>query len=96
MVFTKSLREGVRRGFITSSIRIWKHPRVKAGGRYRMEDGEIVVESVEPISLREITQELAIESGFPSRTDLLKVARHGSGENVYLVRFRFVLRELES
>ena len=90
MVFTKRLREGVRRGFITSSIRIWKNPRVKVGGSYRMEEGAIVIDSLEPISLGDITQELAIESGFTSRADLLQVARHGSGEQVYLVRFHYV------
>ena len=93
MVFTKRLREGVRRGFITCSIRIWKQPRVKVGGRYQMdEEGEILIESIEPISLQDVTHDLAVESGFESRADLLKVAKHGSGENVsYLVRFRYVL-----
>lgn len=90
MTFTKRLREGVRRGFITSSIRIWKRPNVKVGGRYQMEEGEIVVDSIEQITMGDITQELAIESGFESRSDLLKVAKHGSGENVYLVRFHYV------
>jgi hypothetical protein len=89
MVFTKRLREGVRRGFITCSIRIWKHPHVKVGGRYRMDEGEILIESIELISLQDVTHDLAIESGFQSRADLLKVAKHGSGDNVYLVRFRF-------
>ena len=92
MVFTKRLREGVRRGFITCTVRIWKHPHVKVGGRYRMDgDGEIVIDSIEPISLNDITHDLAIESGFQSRADLLKVAKHGSGENVYLIRFHYVL-----
>lgn len=91
MVFTKRLREGVRRGFITCSIRIWKRPHVKVGGRYRMDEGEIVIDSIEPITLQDITSELAIESGFQSRSDLLKVAKHGSGDNVYLVRFHYVL-----
>jgi hypothetical protein len=90
MVFAKQLREGVRRGFITCSIRIWKHPRVRAGNRYRMEDGWIEIESIEEITLGEITQDLAQESGFQSRADLLETARHGAGEKVYLVRFRFV------
>ena len=36
--FTKRLREGVRNGTITCSIRIWKSPRVKVGYRYRMEN----------------------------------------------------------
>ena len=91
MVFTKRLREGVRGGFITCSVRIWKRPHVKVGGRYRMEEGEIVIDSIEPITLQDITHELAIESGFQSRADLLKIARHGAGENVYLVRFHYLL-----
>jgi hypothetical protein len=89
MVFTKRFREGVRRGFITCSVRIWKSPRVKVGGRYPMDEGEIVIDSLDLISLQDITYDLAVESGFESRADLLNVARHGSGENVYLVRFHY-------
>ena len=91
MVFTKRLREGVRRGFITCSIRIWKRPQVKVGGRYRMDEGEIVIDYIELISLQDITTDLAIESGFESRADLLKIAQHGSGENVYLIRFHYLI-----
>ena len=91
MVFTKRLREGVRRGFITTSVRIWKRPHVKVGGRYKLDEGEILIDSIEPISLQDVTHDLAVESGFESRADLLKVAKHGSGDNVYLVRFHYVL-----
>lgn len=90
MMFTKRLRDGVRRGQITCSIRIWQRPHVTAGKRYRMEEGEIEVDSVLPISLGDVTPELARASGFKGVVDLLKVAKHGSGENVYLVRFHFV------
>ena len=90
MVFTKRLREGVRRGAITCSVRIWKHPRVTAGKRYRMEEGEIEVDSIERIALQNITHPLAIESGFHGVIDLLKVAKHGRGDNVYLVRFHYI------
>lgn len=90
MVFTKRLREGVRHGFITCSIRIWKRPHVKVGGRYPMDEGEIVIDSIEPITLQDVTHDLAVESGFEGRADLLKVAKHGSGDNVYLVRFHYV------
>ena len=90
MVFAKRLREGVRRGDITYSVRIWKSPHVKAGNRYRMDEGEIEVDSIEPMGLLEITPELARESGFLGVVDLLKVAKHGPGENVYLIRFHYV------
>jgi len=90
MTFTKRLREGVRRGEITCSVRIWMRPHVKVGNRYRMEEGEIEVDSITPIGFPDITPELARESGFLGLIDLLKVAKHGRGENIYLVRFHYV------
>src|ERR1700688_115980 len=90
MVFTKRLRDGVRRGEITCSVRIWTRPHVKVGARYRMEDGHIEVDSIEPIGLPDITPQLARASGFLGVVDLLKVAKHGPGENIYLVRFHYI------
>ncbi len=90
LIFTKRLREGVRQGQITCSVRIWQRPRVSVGKRYRMEEGQIEVEALLPISLDDITPALARASGFKGVVDLLKVAKHGPGENVYLVRFHFV------
>jgi hypothetical protein len=90
MVFAKRLREGVVKGDITSSIRIWTSPHVKVGGRYRMGEGEIEIESITPIGFPDITPELARESGFLGVLDLLKVAKHGKGDNVYLIRFFYV------
>jgi hypothetical protein len=90
MVFTKRLREGVRQGKITCSVRIWTCPHVKVGARYAMEEGEIEIDSIEPIGFPDITPQLARESGFLGLIDLLKVAKHGKGENIYLVRFHYV------
>jgi len=90
MVFTKRLRERVRDGEITCSVRFWLNPRVTVGGRYPMEDGAIEVDSIDLIGLPDITPELARESGFLGVLDLLKVARHGKGEKIYLVRFHYV------
>jgi len=64
MVFAKRLREGVVRGDITCSVRIWMRPHVTEGRSYRMGDGEIEIESVTPIGFPDITPELARESGF--------------------------------
>ena len=90
MTFTKRLREGVRRGEITCSVRIWTRPHVIAGKRYRMADGEIEVDSITSIGFPDITGELARESGFLGVIDLLKVAKHGKGENIYLIRFHYL------
>jgi hypothetical protein len=90
MLFAKRLREGVRRGEITCSVRIWTSPKVRVGGRYRMEEGEIEVDSITPIGLPDITGDLARESGFLGVIDLLKVAQHGKGTNIYLIRFHYI------
>ena len=90
MVFTKHLREGIRRGRIRCSVRIWMRPHVKVGGRYPMDDGHIVVDSIDPITLDDITLDLARESGFESVEALLEIAKHGRGDNVYLIRFHYL------
>jgi hypothetical protein len=90
MMFTKRLRAAVRSGDITLTVRVWKSPRVKVGGRYPMEEGHIEVESIEPIGFPDITPQLARASGFLGVLDLLKVAKHGSGEKIYLVRFHYI------
>ncbi len=77
MVFAKRLREGVRLGRITCTVRIWKRLHVRVGGLYRMDEGEVEVDSIEPIGLPDITPQLALESGFAGVLDLLKVAKPG-------------------
>jgi hypothetical protein len=90
MTFTKRLREGVRCGEITCSVRIWTRPHVIVGNRYRMEEGEIEIDSIEPIGFPDITPQLARASGFLGLLDLLKVAKHGRGDNIYLIRFHYI------
>jgi hypothetical protein len=90
MLFAKRLREGVREGRITCSVRIWMRPHVIVGNRYRMEEGEIEIDSITPIGLPDITPELARESGFLGVIDLLKIAKHGKGERIYLIRFHYI------
>lgn len=55
-----------------------------------MDDGSIVVDSIEQIEERDITDDLARESGFADVHDLLGIARHGRGRNVYLIRFHYL------
>lgn len=55
-----------------------------------MEEGEIEIDSIEFIGFPDITPELARESGSLGVLDLLKVAKHGNGQHVYLARFHYV------
>jgi hypothetical protein len=89
MQFTKRLRAPIERGEITCSVRIWKRPHVRVGNRYRFAAGHIVVDKLYQIGLDDITPALARKSGFAGVVDLLKIAKHGSGENVYFVEFHY-------
>jgi hypothetical protein len=90
VIFTRRLRDDVRNGRITCSVRVWQSARVKTGGTYPMEEGHIVVDSIREIAPDEVTTELARRSGFASIKELMEVARHGAGTNVYVVEFHYV------
>jgi hypothetical protein len=76
-------------GEITCSVRIWQRPHVKVDGTYPLGPGHVEVTSIREIALSDITPALARRSGFAGVVDLLKVAKHGRGERVYLVDFKY-------
>ena len=90
MQFLKVLRERIRSGEITCSVRLWQRPHVRVGGRYSLPPGQIVVTSLLEMPLADVTPALARRSGFVGLVDLLKIAKHGPGRRVYLVEFRYV------
>lgn len=90
MQFSKRLRDPIVSGAITCSIRIWQSARVKVGGRYRLGAGAVEVTSIRQIEISDITPALSRRSGFAGVVDLLKVAKHGPGENVYLIEFIYL------
>jgi hypothetical protein len=90
MTFTKRLREPIRRGEITCSVRIWQSARTRVGARYPLAPGEIEVTRLVEIDLDDVTEDLAHRGGFADLDDLMSVARHGRGERVFLVEFRYL------
>jgi len=89
VVFAKQLRERICRGEITRTVRIWQRCHVKVGGRYRLGDGHVIVTDILPVDLAEVTGALARECGFKGVVDLLKIAKHGPGQNVFLIDFYY-------
>ena len=90
MQFIRALRDRIRRGEITTTVRLWQRPHVKVGGRYALPPGEIVVTKIFEVSLADVTPELARRSGFVGVVDLLKIAKHGAGRRVFVIEFRYV------
>ena len=90
MMFAKPLRERVRSGEITTSVRIWQRPNVRVGGRYPLLDGHIEVTRLQEVDIDDITEAMAREGGFESLEALMAMAKHGRGERVFIVDFVFV------
>jgi hypothetical protein len=90
MQFVRALRDRIRSGEVTCSVRLWQRSHVKVGGRYSMPPGHIVVTSLLEMPLGDVTPALARRSGFTGLVELLKIARHGQGRRVFLIEFRYV------
>ena len=90
MLFTQKLRALVKSGKVTASVRIWKSCRVKVGRQYRLEEGCVEVTSIREITWEDLDDRLARETGFKNLMDLMRTAKHGAGQRVYYVRFRYL------
>jgi hypothetical protein len=74
--FSRELRNDVLAGDITLSVRLWKRPRVKAGGRYRVGPGEIEIDAIELVPFAAITRNDVRRAGEPDREALRRRAAH--------------------
>ena len=91
MEFSKELRDDVIAGDITVSFRLWRRPKVKAGGRYPVGPVRIEVDSVELIPFSAITAEDVRRSGEPDRETLRRRAAHAGpiADDTLLYRIAF-------
>jgi hypothetical protein len=78
MLFSPELRQAVLAGEITVSFRLWKRPKVKAGGRYPVDPGLgfIEVDSVELMPFAAITDADVSRAGEPDREALRRRSAH--------------------
>ena len=89
MLFKTRFHDRIRSGEIDCTVRIWQRPHVKVGGRYRLGTGAVVVDKMFEVRLDDLTPTLARRSGFVSIVDLLKTAKHGAGERVFVIDFHY-------
>ena len=97
MDFSPELRDDVLAGDITVSIRLWKRPRVKQGGRYRVGFGTIEVDAIELVPFSAITAADVRRAGEPDRETLRMRAAHAGPIDddtpVYRIEFHAVRPE---
>jgi hypothetical protein len=91
MEFSRELREDVLAGDITLSVRLWKRPRVREGGRYRVGPGEIEVDAIELVAFASVSGEDVRRSGERDREALRERAAHAGpiGEDTLVYRIEF-------
>jgi hypothetical protein len=91
MEFSRELRNDVLAGDITVSVRLWKRPRVKPGGRYRVGLGEIEIDSIELVPFAAITGTDVRRAGEPDRETLRRRAAHAGPihEDTLVYRIEF-------
>jgi hypothetical protein len=74
--FSRELRDDVLAGDITLSVRLWKRPQVKQGGRYRVGLGVIEIDAVELVPFAAITEADVRRAGESDRETLRERAAH--------------------
>jgi hypothetical protein len=89
--FSQELRSGVLGGDITVTFRLWRRPKVKVGGRYRVGPGQIEVDSVELVPFSAVTPADLSCSGEPDRETLRRRAAHSGpiSDETLLYRVEF-------
>ena len=91
MEFSRELRNDVLAGNITLTVRLWKRPQVKEGGRYRVGPGLIEVDSVELVPFAAITEEDVRRAGEPDRETLRDRAAHAGPIDDHTLVYRIEL-----
>ena len=91
MEFSRELRNDVLAGDITVSVRLWKRPRVKEGGRYRVGLGEIEIDAIELVPFAAITAADVRRAGEPDRETMRRRAAHAGpiDEDTLVYRIEF-------
>jgi len=89
--FSRELRDDVLSGDITVSFRLWQRPKVRAGGRYRVGNGEIEVDSLELVPFSCIDDDDLRRSGEASLESLRQRAAHAGPihDSTLLYRIEF-------
>src|SRR4051812_15458917 len=80
MMFSRDLRDPMGRGEVTVSIRLWRRPQVKVGGRYPTGGVVIEIDSLEVLPFSAVTDDDVDASGETAR-EALRIGRLTPGRS---------------
>lgn len=91
MQFSRDLRERVLSGDITVTFRLWRSPKVKVGGRYRVGAGVVEVDDVELVPFDSVDAADLRRSGEADLESLRRRAAHAGpvADDTPLYRIEF-------
>lgn len=91
MDFSQDLRADVLSGEVTVTFRLWRRPKVKSGGRYRVGTGQIEVDSIELLPFAAIDEVDVRRSGEADLQSLRLRAAHAGpiSDETLLYRIEF-------
>lgn len=92
-MFSRELRDPLRQGELSVSIRLWKRPQVKIGGRYETAGVVIEIDSMELMPFSAVDDDDVRAAGEPDRETLRRRAAHAGpiDEDTLVYRIEFHL-----
>jgi hypothetical protein len=95
MQFSPELRDQVGAGRITVSFRLWKRPKVKVGGRYRVGGATIEIDDIDLVPFHAVTAADVRRAGEKDREALRQRAAHAGPicDDTLLYRIEFHLEQ---
>jgi hypothetical protein len=93
--FSRELRPDVLSGDVTVTFRLWRRPKVKAGGRYRVGTGQVEVDAIELVPFASIDEADLRRSGETDLESLRRRAAHAGPirDDTLLYRIEFHIVE---
>jgi hypothetical protein len=88
MLFRRQTLDGIQAGKISLAFRRWTRPSVRAGGTLKTRIGVLAIESVETVSVADITERDARLAGSVSRQALVDELGYRKDGSLFRVKFR--------
>ena len=89
MLFTQKVLEKIKSGEITLSFRRWKQPRVKAGSVVNTALGQIEIQRVTKVKLKDILEKDIKQAGFRNVEEMQQSFYHKDEGDIYRIELAF-------